>query len=193
MPNQKGMIRRSGRRFAEKIMPHRDDGSIAMAVDDRHRGGDRNRYRNPYRGRGGPGFDADEFRPDPLFGIAAVPDRGGFGGLRPLAGRFPPLGGPVPGGGRYRGRGPRAYRRSAERIREDVSDRLTDDHEVDASRIEVAVSGGEVRLSGSVDSRAAKRRAEDIAWSVAGVTQVQNDLRVEPLEATRTTGGVPVP
>jgi len=79
----------------------------------------------------------------------------------------------------HRGRGPKGYTRSDERIREDVSDRLTDDPYVDASEIEVSVSGGEVTLSGTVDSREAKRRAEDIAERVSGVRHVQNNLRVQ--------------
>jgi BON domain len=79
----------------------------------------------------------------------------------------------------HRGRGPKGYTRSDERIREDVSDRLTDDPYVDASEIEVNVSGSEVTLSGTVDSREARRRAEDIAESVGGVTHVQNNLRVQ--------------
>jgi hypothetical protein len=81
-------------------------------------------------------------------------------------------------GGGHRGRGPRGYARSAERIREDVSDRLTDDPFLDASDIEVRVSTSEVTLDGTVGSRADKRRAEDCAEQVAGVTHVQNNLRV---------------
>src|ERR687883_561129 len=41
--------------------------------------------------------------------------------------------------GGYRGRGPREYRRSDDRIRDDVNDRLTDDDFLDASQIEVGV------------------------------------------------------
>ena len=78
----------------------------------------------------------------------------------------------------HRGRGPRGYTRSDERIREDVSDRLTDDPYVDASDIDVIVSGGEVTLSGTVDDRRSKHRAEDIAESVSGIRHVQNNLRV---------------
>jgi osmotically-inducible protein OsmY len=78
----------------------------------------------------------------------------------------------------HRGRGPRGYRRSDERIREDVSDRLCDDRYVDASDIDVSVGGGEVTLGGAVDSREARRRAEIIAEGVSGVTHVQNNLRV---------------
>jgi osmotically-inducible protein OsmY len=78
----------------------------------------------------------------------------------------------------HRGRGPKGYKRSDERITEDINDRLSDDHMVDASDVEVSVSGGEVTLSGTVDSRFAKRRAEDICESVSGVSHCQNNLRV---------------
>jgi osmotically-inducible protein OsmY len=80
--------------------------------------------------------------------------------------------------GKHRGRGPKGYARSDDRIREDVSDRLSDDPMVDASDIEVTVSGREVTLSGTVDSREARRRAEDCAEDVSGVSYVQNNLRV---------------
>jgi osmotically-inducible protein OsmY len=78
----------------------------------------------------------------------------------------------------HRGRGPKSYQRSDDRIREDVNDRLTDDPRLDASEIEVVVGSREVTLSGMVQSRQDKRRAEDIADSVSGVTHVQNNLRV---------------
>ncbi|HUE82725.1 MAG TPA: BON domain-containing protein [Pyrinomonadaceae bacterium] len=78
----------------------------------------------------------------------------------------------------YRGRGPRNYRRSDERIKEDINDRLTDHPQLDASDIEVNVSNREVTLTGSVNSRFAKRLAEDIAESVSGVSDVQNNIRV---------------
>ncbi|WP_162559292.1 BON domain-containing protein [Microvirga sp. 17 mud 1-3] len=79
----------------------------------------------------------------------------------------------------HRGRGPKGYQRSDERIREDVNDRLTDDPHIDASEINVTVSGREVTLDGTVQNRFAKRHAEDIAESVSGVTHVQNNLRVQ--------------
>jgi osmotically-inducible protein OsmY len=85
----------------------------------------------------------------------------------------------------HRGRGPKGYTRSDDRIREDVNDRLTDDWRVDASNIDVSVSTGEVTLSGTVDSRDAKRRAEDLAENISGVKHVQNNLRVRE----RTWGG----
>jgi osmotically-inducible protein OsmY len=77
----------------------------------------------------------------------------------------------------HRGRGPKNYARSDERIREDVNDRLTEDVWIDASEIEVTVEGGEVTLSGTVADRSIKRRAEDCADAVSGVKHVQNNLR----------------
>ncbi len=73
-----------------------------------------------------------------------------------------------------------------------MNDRLSDDPFVDASGIEVSVSSCEVTLSGTVDSREAKRRAEDIAEQVSGVRHVQNNLRVQQQTAGMsgtTTGG----
>lgn len=80
--------------------------------------------------------------------------------------------------GQYAGRGPKGYRRSDERIREDVNDRLTEDPYLDATNIEVSVSEGYVTLSGMVESRDDKRRAESLTESVAGVSDVSNQLRV---------------
>jgi len=79
----------------------------------------------------------------------------------------------------HRGRGPKGYRRSDERIKEDVNDRLSDDYYIDASDIEVMVTNTEVTLTGTVNSREDKRRAEDIAESVSGVMNVENRLRVK--------------
>ncbi|MDF2640303.1 MAG: hypothetical protein K0R64_3287 [Novosphingobium lindaniclasticum] len=78
----------------------------------------------------------------------------------------------------HRGRGPSDYTRSDERIREDVNDRLTQDWKVDATNIRVTAKDGEVTLEGTVGSRNAKRRAEDVADDVTGVKHVQNNLRV---------------
>ncbi|HEX5216155.1 MAG TPA: BON domain-containing protein, partial [Vicinamibacterales bacterium] len=52
------------------------------------------------------------------------------------------------------------------------------DGDLDASEIEVVVSSGEVTLRGDVESREAKRLAEDLAESIQGVYNVQNQLRV---------------
>lgn len=78
----------------------------------------------------------------------------------------------------YAGRGPKNYRRSDDRIREDASDRLQDDPEVDASDITVQVLDAEVTLTGTVNSRDQKRRAEDCVERVSGVREVSNHLRI---------------
>jgi osmotically-inducible protein OsmY len=95
----------------------------------------------------------------------------------------------------YRGKGPRDYKRSDDRIREDVCDRLSDDPFIDASDIDVRVEGSEVILSGRVESREAKRRAEDMVESISGVSNVQNQLKVSrdssgTMGSTGTTGGM---
>lgn len=101
----------------------------------------------------------------------------------------------------HRGRGPKGYHRTDARIQDDVSDRLADDRYVDASDIEVSVSGGEVTLGGTVDSRGARRRAEDLAEQASGVTYVQNNLRLRQpsagfagkMEGARTEPEMPMP
>lgn len=82
----------------------------------------------------------------------------------------------------YRGRGPKNYRRSDERIADEVNEALTEDELLDASEIEVSVENGEVTLNGTVDSRHAKRLAEDLAESCAGVVDVHNRLRITDRE-----------
>lgn len=88
----------------------------------------------------------------------------------------------------HRGRGPKDYHRSEDRIREDVCDRLTDDDRLDASDIEVKVQGDEVILSGTVNSREQKRRAEDLVESISGVRDVENRIKI----AHRYTGSTDV-
>ena len=89
----------------------------------------------------------------------------------------------------HRGRGPQGYTRSDERIREDANDRLTDDWRVDASNVDVTVNDGEVTLNGTVTSREAKRRAEDVVDGISGVKHVQNNLRVQQQGASGGSGG----
>jgi len=82
------------------------------------------------------------------------------------------------GQGQYSGYGPRGYRRSDERIQDDVNDRLTWDGRIDATDVHVEVKDGVCTLSGSVDSRRDKRVAEDIADHVSGVWDINNQIRV---------------
>ena len=84
----------------------------------------------------------------------------------------------------HRGKGPKNYKRSPERIKDDVNDKLSDHWMIDATEIEVEVKDSEVTLNGTVDSRQSKIRAEDVAESVSGVTYVQNNLRINKLSDT---------
>lgn len=84
--------------------------------------------------------------------------------------------------GPFRGVGPKGYARSDERVREHVCDALMDDPHLNAADIEVDVKEGEVTLSGTVDSREAKRHAEDLAEQATGVKDVHNQLRIAERE-----------
>jgi len=80
--------------------------------------------------------------------------------------------------GRFFGRGPKGYRRSDERIKEDISDRLMTHPDIDASDIDIAVSNGVVTLTGTTEDRHEKRLAEYIAEDVVGIDDVENRLKV---------------
>ncbi|HEY8279172.1 MAG TPA: BON domain-containing protein [Bdellovibrionota bacterium] len=76
------------------------------------------------------------------------------------------------------GVGPKGYKRSDERIREDVCEALARHPEIDASDIEVVVKGGRVTLAGTVPDRWMRRQAEDAVEFVSGVEDVRLDLNV---------------
>jgi osmotically-inducible protein OsmY len=78
----------------------------------------------------------------------------------------------------YMGRGPRNYKRSEDRIREEINERLTRHPEIDASDVDVRIENNTVVLSGVVEDRKAKRLAEDLAEEVWGVEDVRNELKV---------------
>lgn len=86
-----------------------------------------------------------------------------------------------PGEG-FEGVGPRNYARSDDRIREDVCDEISDDGEIDARDVDIEVKDREVTLTGTVPERYMKHRAEDIADSCRGVTDVHNRIRVQKHE-----------
>lgn len=81
--------------------------------------------------------------------------------------------------GPFAGRGPKGYKRSDDRIREDINEQLTRHPDVDASDIEVQVKDGVVTLGGTVEERHCKRMAEDIAEGIYGVQDVRNEIRVQ--------------
>lgn len=81
--------------------------------------------------------------------------------------------------GPYTGKGPKNYKRSDEKIVEEVNQALERNGDVDASEIEVTCTNGEVRLTGKVENRRAKREAEECAERIYGVKDVMNELKVD--------------
>src|SRR5690606_22134319 len=78
----------------------------------------------------------------------------------------------------HRGKGPKGYQRSDQRIREDICERLSDEPVIDASEISIEVSEGRVTLEGHVYSRSMKHRTEDIVADCTGVKDIDNRLRL---------------
>lgn len=78
----------------------------------------------------------------------------------------------------HRGKGPRNYKRSDERIKEMVCDRLCDNADLDATGIDVDVKDSVVILTGDVMDKNSKRLAEDLAVDVTGVSDVENRIRI---------------
>lgn len=79
-------------------------------------------------------------------------------------------------------------KREDERIRADVSERLSTELPDDAVQMQVDVTHGEVTLAGTVGTSEARRRAERAAESIAGVVSVMNDLRVRQRGGTGAAG-----
>lgn len=172
-PNREGASR-SGR--YEGRRGHDGYGGYGGFSDhDREFGG---RYGAGYRYGGETGWDRD-------LEIARAFDRSReYGPSRGFGDRQ----GTAIGRPNYSGRGPRNWRRSDERITEDVNERLARDPDLDATDVEVRVNEGVVTLSGIVEDRRDKRRAEDIAEDVFGVDDIQNELKVRHGFLSRLTG-----
>jgi len=80
--------------------------------------------------------------------------------------------------GPHRGKGPKTYVRSDERIRDEVCERLTHHPLIDATLLDVHVQDGEVSLTGEVLDRRMKHMVEDVVDEVHGVKEIHNQLRV---------------
>lgn len=87
-----------------------------------------------------------------------------------------------------RGRGPKNYTRSDERITEDLNEKLSQDDYLDASEINVEVKQGVATLSGTVEQRWMKHHAEDLAESCSGIKDVENHIRVSPSATSQRSG-----
>ena len=80
--------------------------------------------------------------------------------------------------GQHIGRGPRGYKRSDERLTEEINEKLTQHPDINAEEIEVKVQNGEVTLTGTVEDRQTKRMIEDLVEDISGVHELHNQLRV---------------
>lgn len=88
----------------------------------------------------------------------------------------------------YRGMGPQNYKRPDERIRDDIYERLTDSHEIDARQISVEVNQGSVTLSGTVPERQMRYAAEDLVEACMGVSNINNQLKVQDAASLGQSG-----
>lgn len=71
-----------------------------------------------------------------------------------------------------------------------IEEALRRSAEVDAARVNVEANESTVALSGDVRSWAERQEAERAAWSVPGVTDVENYIVVVPYEAPDVRGAV---
>jgi osmotically-inducible protein OsmY len=152
------------RRYADDGPTYGDDGQsygIHGAGQDQAYRGSRGRGQQSGMGAMGSGYDSQ----------SGLNQRGSYAQQNYGASGQPWL-------GEHRGKGPKNYSRSDDRIRDDVNDRLTDDPRIDAAGIEVRAANGEVTLDGFVSTREQRRCAEDCVENISGVKHVQNNLRV---------------
>lgn len=125
-------------------------------------------------GWGGPGYtggayaygDASRYENRPLEGEYSDESALSYEGRssrRPVR-RYPP--------------GPKGYKRSDERLQEDISERLLEAYHIDSSEVTVAVQGAKVTLEGTVPSRHMKHAIEDMVDACPGVLEIDNRVRV---------------
>ena len=76
------------------------------------------------------------------------------------------------------GRGPKGYRRSDERILEDIYEHLLSTHHLDTSDVRIEVHDGTATLTGTVPERRMKHAIEDLIHGLRDVREIENRLRV---------------
>ncbi|ODV41930.1 hypothetical protein AWV79_31810 [Cupriavidus sp. UYMMa02A] len=118
--------------------------------------------------------------PDSASGQRGDPRRDSMYGLGdPRAQRRPEYGFERRGDAGYRrSQGPRNYRRSDDRVHDEVCTRLAHEDGLDVSEVTVHVRDGVVTMEGTVNDRRSKYDIEDIAASVFGVNDVINHIHV---------------
>jgi osmotically-inducible protein OsmY len=134
-------------------------------------GEERSRYGEEYGSSGTSNYGRSSYG-----GYSGAGSYGSQGWQEPY-GEGQQYGSPGSGQGMHRGKGPKNYQRSDERLKEMLCERLREDPHIDASEVTVNVQGGRITLEGSVDSRQAKNAIEEVADQL-GIEDVQNNLRV---------------
>jgi hypothetical protein len=81
-------------------------------------------------------------------------------------------------------RGPKGWKISDDKIKEDICEAIYIAGDIDASEIEINVQNGMVTLAGSAPDRWTKHVVEDLAEHTFGVEDVKNDISVVRGELT---------
>lgn len=81
--------------------------------------------------------------------------------------------------GPHYGKGPKGYKRSDERTREEVCEAIAHQGHIDATDVDVTVKDGIVTLTGTVAQRHQKRGLEQLVEHCRGVEDVHNELRLQ--------------
>lgn len=108
---------------------------------------------------------------------------GDQGGGRPQGSRSWDGGGPS----RSRGVAPKGYKKSDQRLTEDLGEALMDEG-IDCGNVEVQVKDGVVTITGEITDRADKYRIEHVAAGMMGVQDVDNQLRVAKAQGESKSG-----
>jgi hypothetical protein len=81
--------------------------------------------------------------------------------------------------GKLFGRGPKGYKRSDDRIKEDICEQLWRSETIDSSEVTITVREGEVTLTGTVPERWMRHEIENIADESMGVKDIDNNIRIQ--------------
>ena len=88
---------------------------------------------------------------------------------------------------------PKGFKRSDERLKDDIAERLMYRDDVDSSDVSLEVKDGKVTLEGTVPVRWMRYVVDDIAESVMGVEDVENNVRVRRFGGSLSDGATPEP
>ena len=89
-----------------------------------------------------------------------------------------PQGPAMRGAGPHRGKGPKNFTRSDERVKEHVNELLMEHDEIDATHVQVDVKNGEVSVTGTVEDRQQRRAIEDLIEGMPGIQNVHIAIKI---------------